>query len=98
MRFDLTTKVSPEQVLPATTDFTDRRLEIWHRALDPKVYEVHELGDTWAVAREGPPRVPGTADRVVGPGRAAPPGHAMDVRASPTARNGWLYRMDDGGA
>ena len=58
MRFDLTTKASPEQVLRAMTDFTDRRLKIWHKTLDPKVYEVRELGDTWAVAREGSPRVP----------------------------------------
>jgi hypothetical protein len=58
MRFDLTTKASPERVLRAMTDFTDRRLEIWHKTLDPKVYEVRELGDTWAVAREGSPRVP----------------------------------------
>lgn len=58
MRFDLTTTASPEQVLHAMTDFTDRRLEIWHKTLDPEVYEVRELGDTWAVAREGSPRVP----------------------------------------
>ena len=58
MRFDLTTKASPEQVLQAMTDFTGRRLEIWNKTLDPKVYDVRELGDTWAVAREGSPRVP----------------------------------------
>ena len=58
MRFDLTTTASPEQVLRAMTDFTDRRLEIWHKTLDPKVYELRELGDTWAVAREGSPRSP----------------------------------------
>ena len=58
MRFDLTTEASPEQVLRAMTDFTQRRLEIWHKTLDPKVYEVRELGDTWAVAREGSPGVP----------------------------------------
>ncbi len=57
MRFDLTTKASPEQVLRAMTDFTDR-LETWHKTLDPEVYELRELGDTWAVAREGSPRVP----------------------------------------
>lgn len=34
------------------TDFTDRRLQIWSRTLDPKTYDVRELGDTWAVARE----------------------------------------------
>jgi Polyketide cyclase / dehydrase and lipid transport len=58
MRFDLTTKASPEQVLRAMTDFTQRRLEIWHKTLDPKVYEVREVGETWAVAREGSPGVP----------------------------------------
>lgn len=52
MRFDLVTRASPEQVLEAMTDFTDRRLEIWS-TLDPKIYDVRELGDTWGVAREG---------------------------------------------
>lgn len=58
VRFDLTTQSSPEQVLRAMTDFTDRRLDIWRNTLDPKIYEVRELGDTWAVAREGSPGVP----------------------------------------
>ena len=58
MRFDLVTRASPEQVLEAMTDFTDRRLEIWNKTLDPKIYEVRELGDTCAVAREGSPRSP----------------------------------------
>lgn len=58
MRFELVTRASPGQVLEAMTDFTDRRLEIWSKTLDPKVYEAMELGDTWAVAREGSPRSP----------------------------------------
>ena len=58
MRFDLDTRASPEQVLEAMTDFTERRLETWGKTLDPKIYEVRELGDTWAVAREGSPRSP----------------------------------------
>jgi hypothetical protein len=58
MRFALSTNASPEQVLRAMTDFTDRRVEIWHKTLDPKVYQLCELGETWAVAREGSPRVP----------------------------------------
>ena len=57
MKFDLDTKASPEQVLEAMTDFTDRRTRIW-KTLDPRVYEVRERGDTWAVAREGSPRSP----------------------------------------
>ena len=52
MRFEVTTLASPEQVREALTDFTDRRLQIWNRTLDPKTYEVRELGDTRAVARE----------------------------------------------
>ena len=46
------TLASPEQVRRALTDFTDRRLWIWNRTLDPRAYEVRALGDTWAVARE----------------------------------------------
>lgn len=58
MRFDLTTRASPEQVRRAMTDFTERRVEIWSRTLDPARYEVRELGDTWAVARESTPGSP----------------------------------------
>jgi len=52
------TQASPEQVRAAFTDFTERRLEIWHRTLDPKRFEVRELGEDWAVAREATPRSP----------------------------------------
>ena len=58
MRFDLKTKASPEQVLRALTDFTDARLQIWNRTLDPKTYELRDSGATWAVARESSPRSP----------------------------------------
>ncbi len=58
VRFDVTTRASPEQVRQALTDFSDRRLQIWDRTLDPKTYEVRELGDTWAVARESTARSP----------------------------------------
>ncbi|MEU4424264.1 SRPBCC family protein [Actinoplanes sp. NPDC024001] len=58
MRFDVDTKATPEQVRRALTDFTDRRLQIWNRTLDPKKYELREQGDTWAVARESTPGSP----------------------------------------
>lgn len=58
MRFVVTTRASPEQVCEALTDFTDRRLRIWNRTLDPKTYQVRELGDSWAVARESTPGSP----------------------------------------
>ena len=54
----MTTQASPEQVRAAFTDFTERRLEIWHRTLDPKRFEVRGLGEDWAVAREATPRSP----------------------------------------
>ena len=50
MRFDGTTDASPGQVLQTLTDFTERRPRIWHRTLDPKTYELRELGDTGSLA------------------------------------------------
>jgi hypothetical protein len=58
VRFEVTTDASPEQVRRALTDFTDRRLQIWNRTLDPKTYETRELGSSWAVARESTPGSP----------------------------------------
>src|SRR3954452_14936721 len=58
MRFDLETQASPEQVRRAVTDFTQGRLRIWNRTLDPKTYELREQGPTWAVARESTPGSP----------------------------------------
>ena len=42
----------------ALTDFTQERLHIWNRTLDPKTYELREHGPNWAVARESTPRSP----------------------------------------
>jgi hypothetical protein len=58
VRFDVVTKATPDQVLRAFTDFSDRRPQIWGRTLDPKGYEVRGRGDTWAVARENSPGSP----------------------------------------
>lgn len=52
-RFSLETKATPDQSFRAFTDFTDRRTEIWRESLDPAKYEVREVGDTWAVVKEG---------------------------------------------
>src|SRR4051812_40160912 len=52
-RCSLETDATPEQVFRAFTDFSDRRLDVWRKTLDPKKYELREHGDTWAVAREG---------------------------------------------
>ncbi|MFC4063445.1 SRPBCC family protein [Actinoplanes subglobosus] len=58
MRFDVDTTATPEQVWSAFTDFSDRRLRIWSRTLDPRRYEVRAQGDAWAVARESTPGSP----------------------------------------
>ena len=58
MRFVVDTVAPPEQVRRALRDFTDRRLQIWNPALDPRTYEVRDQGATWAVARESTPGSP----------------------------------------
>jgi hypothetical protein len=58
MRFDLETRASPDQVRRALTDFSERRLRIWNRTLDPKTYELRDQGEHWALARESSPGSP----------------------------------------
>ena len=55
VEYSLETAATPEVVLGAMTDFTEHRLEVWNGTLDPKKYEVRQLGDTWAVVKEGSP-------------------------------------------
>ncbi len=52
-RYSVDTKAAPDQVFRAFTDFSDRRLEVWAKTLDPKKYELREHGDNWAVVKEG---------------------------------------------
>jgi hypothetical protein len=52
VRFSATTTASPEDVLAAATDFSDRRPELWP-SIDPKVYRVLSLGETTAEVVEG---------------------------------------------
>jgi hypothetical protein len=53
LRCQLQTTASPEQVLDAYTDFSDRRLHTWRDTLKPGNYALLEQGPTWAVVREG---------------------------------------------
>lgn len=52
VEFDVESSASPEQVLAALTDFTNRRPDIWP-GLNPRMYRVHNVGDTWADVQEG---------------------------------------------
>jgi hypothetical protein len=46
------TSLAPDRVIAALTDFSENRPGIWP-GLDPDKYQVFELGDTWAVVKEG---------------------------------------------
>jgi hypothetical protein len=52
VELDIDTPLSPERVIGALTDFSERRPEIWP-ALHPSLYEVHSLRDMWAEVKEG---------------------------------------------
>ena len=58
MRFDLETLASPDQVRGAFTDFSDQRLQIWRRTLDPATYELRTLCPDGAEAKESSPHSP----------------------------------------
>ncbi len=55
---DVETSVSPENVRAALLDFSDRRPEIWP-GIEPSLYEVYKIGDTFADVQEGS-KMPGT--------------------------------------
>lgn len=45
-------ELSPEQVVAALTDFSERRPQMW-TGITPSYYEVYEVGETHARVREG---------------------------------------------
>ncbi len=57
VEMDMETTVEPEAVRGALLDFTERRPEIWP-GIEPSLYEVIRIGDTWAEIQEGS-RMPG---------------------------------------
>jgi hypothetical protein len=57
VELDIETPLSPERVIGALTDFSERRPEIWP-GLHPSLYEVYSLADAWAEVKEGS-RLPG---------------------------------------
>jgi hypothetical protein len=52
VELDVETSASPEDVRAALLDFSDRRPEIWP-GIEPSLYEVYTIGDTFADVREG---------------------------------------------
>lgn len=59
VEFDVETSASPEAVRTALLDFTDRRPEIWP-GIDPSLYRVYNVGDTFADVQEGS-KMPGSS-------------------------------------
>ena len=57
MRLEMETKtsLSPDQVVSALTDFSERRPKMW-TGITPEYYEVYSVGDSSAVVREGTKR------------------------------------------
>lgn len=52
IELDSQTSLSPEQVVAALTDFSDRRPQMW-TGITPSYYKVYSVGDTSAEVREG---------------------------------------------
>jgi hypothetical protein len=52
IEMDIDTKLPPERVVAALTDFSDRRPDIWP-ILSREFYEVYSVGETSADVREG---------------------------------------------
>lgn len=52
VEFQVRSPLAPEAVLASLVDFSERRTELWP-AIDPRVFEVHAIGDGWAEVTEG---------------------------------------------
>lgn len=49
---DRDTRATPQEVIGALTDFSERRLDVWPN-IDRKYYKVHQVGNTSADVTEG---------------------------------------------
>lgn len=52
LELETETSLSPEQVVAALTDFTERRPKMW-TGISPQLYEVYSVSETNADVREG---------------------------------------------
>ena len=94
METELETKLPPDSVVAALTDFSDRRPDVWS-GLKREQYEVYEVGDTWAEVREGSSKsiwarerydwsTPGTVKWTVVDSPFSSTGDSVTVTASPS--------------
>jgi hypothetical protein len=99
VEFDAETPLSPEQVVAALTDFSDRRPDIW-QSLSREVFHVYSVGDTMAEVREGnrSPKIwarerydwstPGTVRWEVLESNFCDPGSYVEARITPGEHGG----------
>jgi hypothetical protein len=52
VQFTISSERSPDEVRAALVDFSAQRPRLWP-SIDPGVYQVHAVGDTWAEVTEG---------------------------------------------
>jgi Polyketide cyclase / dehydrase and lipid transport len=93
---DLDTSASPERVMDALTDFSERRLELWPN-IDRKYFAVNARGDHSAEVTEGSPVFGGVWER----GRydwSHPGTVRLDVHDSNAFKPGsfWIYEVTPG--
>jgi hypothetical protein len=102
---EFTTKLSPEGVVRALTDFSPSRPSIWPN-IDPGKYKVHEVSDTYAVVTEGSKRPniwarerydwsqPGLVTWTVEQSDFCTPGSAVSALVKPTPEGGSHVSVD----
>ena len=101
VELDIDTPLSPERVVSALTNFSERRPEIWP-GIHPSLYEVRHLGSTSADVKEGTKTpgmtvwavehydwsVPGTVTWTVQESNFCTPGSSVSARVSPGPEGG----------
>jgi hypothetical protein len=104
VEFAMETTVPPDRLRAGLLDFSERRPELWPE-LDPDAYEVYEVGDTWAVVREGSrsPRIwakerydwsdPALITWTVEESNFCAPGSSVRARIEPSAAGGSIVQV-----
>jgi hypothetical protein len=96
VELDIDTSLSPERVISALTDFSERRPEIWP-GIHPSLYDVRSVGSTWAEVKEGTKApgmtvwavehydwsVPGTVTWTVKESNFSTPGSSVSAQVRP---------------
>jgi hypothetical protein len=108
VRVEADSRLQPEAILRAATDFSDRRPDLWP-SIDRQVYRVEEVGENTARAIEGEPTMgglwaleaydwsePGRVRAEVQDSNVFAPGSSWELRVTPNEEGGshieWISR------